>query len=248
VNGGPDGSREGQAAPIRSQERFCVIVPGYNEGKCIGEVVRGIREHCPDVVVVDDGSTDNTAAEAEAVGAHVLKHETNRGKGIALESGFRYAVEQGYAFVVTMDADGQHDPADVSALVEEYARSGKPVIIGSRMDRAENMPLVRRLTNRFMSWLLSREMKQHVPDTQSGFRLYRADVLGMLATESRGYAAESECLLRLAANGIEIGSVPIRVIYGNEESSINPFKDTCRFFRMLGKWRRENGRTPAGNK
>lgn len=231
----------------RSEERFCVIVPGYNEGECIAEVVRGILQHCPNVVVVDDGSTDSTAVEAEAAGAHVVKHEQNRGKGMALESGFRHAAERDYDFVVTMDADGQHAPDDVPVLVNEYVKTGKPVIIGSRMGNPANMPLVRRLTNRFMSWLLSREMKQTVPDTQSGFRLYRADVLGLIATESRGYAAESECLLRLAAAGVEIGSAPIKVIYGNEVSSINPLKDTLRFFRMLRQWREENGRPRAGS-
>ena len=230
----------------RENERFCVVVPGYNEGKRIGDVVRGIREHCPDVVVVDDGSSDDTVSEAEAAGAHVVRHDRNRGKGVALESGFRYAIEEKYDFVVTMDGDGQHDPADVPILVEEYVRSGKPVIIGSRMARPENMPLKRRLTNRFMSWLLSREMKQWVPDTQSGFRLYRSDVLELLGTESGGFAAESECLLRLAGNGVQIGSAPIKVIYGDEVSKISPLKDAFRFFRMLRKWRRDGGGANAG--
>lgn len=229
----------------RSDEKWCVIIPGYNEEKRIAGVVRGIRKHCSDAVVVDDGSIDRTASEAEAAGAHVLRHRFNRGKGAALETGFRYAAEKKYDFVVTIDADGQHDPDDVPGLVAEYVSTGKPVIIGNRMANPGNMPLVRRWTNRFMSWLLSKEMKQSVPDTQSGYRLYRSDVLGLLATDSHGYAAESECLLRLAAAGIQIGSAPIRVIYGDEVSRISPLQDTLRFFGMLKKWRRGAGASEA---
>ncbi|MDA0991695.1 MAG: glycosyltransferase family 2 protein, partial [Verrucomicrobia bacterium] len=136
---------------------FCVIVPAYHEAGRIGGVVARIRGHCDAIVVIDDGSSDETAAEAEAAGAHVIRHQTNQGKGVALETGFDYAATQGVEFVITMDADGQHDPVHIAEFVDHYRQTALPVIVGSRMADPRTMPLVRRLTNRFMSWLLSRK-------------------------------------------------------------------------------------------
>jgi glycosyltransferase involved in cell wall biosynthesis len=215
------------------KKKFCVIIPGYNEHGRIGKVVEGVKRHAEHIVVVDDGSKDDTGIEAGKAGAVVLRHEMNKGKGIALNTGFKYARDNGFEFVITMDADGQHAPEDIPAFVEAYGRNRTPVIVGSRMDRAEAMPLVRKLTNRFMSWLLSRKMGQRVPDTQSGYRLFRCDVIPDVPEESGRFAAESEALLMLAADGVKIGSVPIQVIYRDEKSKINPVKDTIRFFSML---------------
>jgi hypothetical protein len=125
---------------------------------------------------------------------------------------------------------------DIPAFVGEFERSGPAAIVGTRMDRTENMPLVRRLTNRFMSWLLSRKMGQFVPDTQSGYRLYRKDVLSLVQVESARFAAESESLLCLSAAGFRIASVPIKVIYGDEKSKIHPVRDTLRFISMMRKY------------
>ncbi len=224
------------------EHRFCVIVPGYQEEGRIGKVVEGIRRHCRDVVVVDDGSTDGTAAEAERAGAAVLKHGVNKGKGAALNTGFKHAIEGGYEFAITMDADGQHDPDDIPVLVEAYTRTGTPVIIGNRMDNTEHMPWLRRATNVYMSWLLSRRMGQRVPDTQSGYRLFRCDVLAAVTVGSSRFAAESEILLSLSEKGLKIGSAPIKVIYRDEKSKIHPIRDTVRFYAMLNRRRkrREN--------
>jgi glycosyltransferase involved in cell wall biosynthesis len=220
------------------EKKFCVIVPAYREGGRIGEVVRGILKHAAHVVVVDDGSPDNTAGEAEKAGATVLRHGVNRGKGIALNTGFDYARKNGFEFVITLDADGQHDPEEIPRFVETYRRTGTPVLIGNRMDRADAMPLVRRWTNRYMSRLLSRRMGQRVPDTQVGYRLYRCDVIPQVPEESGRFAAESEILLLLAEKGIAIGAVPIQVIYRGEKSKINPIRDTLRFYRMLRRHRK----------
>jgi glycosyltransferase involved in cell wall biosynthesis len=217
--------------------RYCAVVPAYREGGRIGKVVEGIRRYCPNVIVVDDGSPDETVKEAESAGAFVLRHEVNRGKGEAHRTGFEYAHRQGYDFVITLDADGQHAPEDIPAFVDEYEKNRTPVLVGTRMADPRTMPLVRRLTNRFMSWLISREMGQWVPDTQCGYRLYALDVLPLLNFQSAGFAAESEVLLNLADKGIKIGSVPIRIIYGDEKSKIRPVRDTMRFFAMLRKHR-----------
>ena len=220
--------------------KFCVLIPGYREEGRIGDVVKDVLKYGGDALVVDDGSPDATAAEAEAAGAIVIIHEENKGKGVALETGFKCAREKGYDFVVTMDADGQHDPADMEAMIKVHKEDGFPVVVGSRMwDHSDKMPFIRRMTNLFMSWLLSREMGQRVPDTQSGYRLYAREVLGKLKVHSARFAAESEVLLALADEGVKIGSSPIRVIYSDEKSKINPVRDTWRFFEMLREYRKK---------
>jgi glycosyltransferase involved in cell wall biosynthesis len=219
-------------------QRGCVVIPALNEERRIADVVRRVRERIPEVIVIDDGSRDDTSGVAGAAGATVLKHGVNRGKGAALETGFRYVRERGFDFVVTMDGDGQHDPADLTRFVETHTRTGIPVLVGNRMTDVDRMPVVRRLTNRFMSWLLSREMGQSVPDTQCGYRLFQSDVIPILSAESAGFAAESEVLLELAGRDIRIGSVPVATIYRDEKSKISPFKDALRFFGMLRRYRR----------
>ncbi len=219
-------------------EKGCVLIPAYNEGKRIAAVVCDVLKVCPNVVVVDDGSPDNTADAAHAAGATaVLVQNPNQGKGAALNRGFQHAREMGYEFVVTVDGDGQHAAEDIPAFIDAYAQ-GVPVIIGNRMSDTATMPFIRRLTNRFMSWLISRKMGQRVPDTQNGFRLYKTSVIPEMQTGSQRFAAESEILLELAANGVKMGAVPIQVIYRDEKSKINPIKDTWRFFKMLRGWER----------
>jgi glycosyltransferase involved in cell wall biosynthesis len=225
--------------------KYCVVVPAFREAGRIGEVVRRIRAHSPNVVVVDDGSPDDTAGEAEAAGAVVLRHEVNQGKGRALQTGMEYARRQGYEVAVTLDADGQHDPDEIPRFLEAYRRTAAPVLVGNRMSDVRDMPLVRKCTNWFMSWMLGRIMGQVVPDTQCGYRLYRTDIYPPITGASARFAAESEILLELAARGLTIGSVPIRTIYGTEKSKINPLTDTVRFFRMVRRFRRRAREVPG---
>lgn len=222
--------------------RGCVIVPAYREGGRIGPVVTAVRQYLPDVIVVDDGSPDSTAAEAERAGALVARHDVNRGKGAALDTGFRVARERGFEFVITMDGDGQHAASDIPRFVEAYARTGLPVLVGTRMADTRTMPFVRRMTNRFMSWLLSREMGQRVPDTQCGYRLYQLAVVPEISAESKRFAAESEILMDLSHKGVTIGSVCVATIYGTEKSKIHPVADTLRFARMLRQYRKRRRR------
>ena len=210
-----------------------ILIPAYQEGARIGPLVRCVRSFASRIVVVDDGSRDDTAAAAREAGAEVLVHPVNKGKGAALQTGFQYAREQGASFVLTMDGDGQHAPADIPVFIEAFATQGCAAIVGNRMDDPSKMPLVRRLTNRFMSWLLSRKMGQLVPDTQNGFRLYRTDVIPPMQDGDSRFAAESEILLILSQHGVRIDSVPVQVIYGDECSKIRPLRDTLRFWNML---------------
>ena len=222
---------------LRARERCCIIVPAFREEHRIGDVVKAIREKCPNVIVIDDGSEDGTARCAEEAGAMVIRHPQNKGKGVAFNSGFKYAREKGFDLVITMDADGQHSPTEIPKFIEAYVRTGIPVLVGNRMWDTKDMPQIRWLTNRFMSWMLSRVMGQYVPDTQCGYRLYRCEVIPFVAAESERFAAESEILLHIARRGIRIGDVRIATIYGEEKSKVNPLFDTFRFFSMLLKYR-----------
>lgn len=222
--------------------RGCVVIPAYREGGRIGAVVREVLTYMPDVLVVDDGSPDDTAAEARATGVAVIRHATNLGKGAALDTAFRAARESGFEFVITMDGDGQHAPAELPKFIAAYRAGEAPVVVGNRMGDTRTMPRIRRWTNAFMSWLLSREMGQWVPDTQCGYRLYTLAVVPAISAASKRFAAESEILMDLSHKGIRIGSVPIATIYGTEKSKIHPVKDALRFVRMLVQYRRARAR------
>jgi glycosyltransferase involved in cell wall biosynthesis len=232
-----------QSAPPAAS--WCAVIPAYREARHIGPVVEAVRGWGATVLVVDDGSPDDTARVAEAAGAVVLRHPVNRGKGVALQTGFQEALRRGCAFVVTLDADGQHDPADLPNFLDAFRRTGIPVLIGNRMGDTAAMPWLRRITNRVMSRLLSSMMGHYIPDTQCGYRLYRNDVLTVLASESPGFAAESEVLLRLAARGVRMDAVRVRTIYRDECSSIRPVRDTWRFVCMLARYRRAGRVTRA---
>jgi len=227
----------------RHEQKSCVVIPAYREQRMIGDVVQRVRKYVPSVIVVDDGSPDRTAEEAGAAGAVVIRHACNMGKGVALNTGFDYARQNRFDYLITLDADGQHDPADIPRFIEAYERTGIPVLIGNRMGGLSNMPRVRKWTNRYMSWLLSRAMKQYVPDTQCGFRLYRCDVLPFIEAQATRFAAESEILLHIASRGIRMDAVPITVIYNEGKSKINPIRDTFRFFLMLSRYYRERNRS-----
>lgn len=223
-------------APLKT----CVLIPAYQEEAHIAAVVREVRDYCPEVIVIDDGSADRTAQAAAEAGATVLAHVRNQGKGAALQTGFDHARAQGFDLVLTLDADGQHAPSDIPAFLQTYERTHSPVLVGNRMDNPAGMPWLRRRVNRFMSNLLSRLMGQYVPDTQCGFRLYHRSAFpeNVRDPASRRYAAESEVLLRLALQGRKIGAVPIQTIYGDEKSKVNPLTDTVRFFRMLRRFKK----------
>ena len=213
--------------------RFVAVIPALDEAEGITEVVQTVRACGIDVLVVDDGSRDETARVAEEAGAIVLRHDMNLGKGMALATGFTWAREHGVNAVITLDADGQHDPLEIPKFIEAYQRTGIPVLVGNRMWNPAGMPCIRRLTNGYLSGVLSREMGQFVPDTQCGFRLYRCDIIPFVAAHSAGYAAESEILLHVADRRIRIGSIRIRTIYRDQKSRISPLRDTLRFYRML---------------
>ena len=210
-----------------------VLIPSYNEEARVGQVVREARKHADRVLVVDDGSADRTAQAAAAAGAEVIRHRENLGKGAALKTGLKALVERGSDPVIVLDGDGQHDPAEIPGFLAEARRSGAGIVLGNRMAAAESMPFVRYWTNRTMSAILSRLAGQKVPDTQCGYRLLTADVIGKLSFATSNYDTESEMLIEAGKLGFGISSVPVKTIYRGEVSRIRPGRDTVRFLRLL---------------
>jgi glycosyltransferase involved in cell wall biosynthesis len=202
------------------------LVPAYEARSTVGEVVRGIRRHIDRVVVVDDGSRDETGAEARAAGAEVLRLSENRGKGAALRAGLETVLSAPYGatHVAFVDADGQHDPSDLAGLLEA-ARRGEEFVIGSRMAVPEAIPAYRFRTNEIGSRILTRMTGHEIEDGQSGFRVVAASVLRRLRLTARGYAIENEMLLKAAPHVRRFAHVPVRAIYGGP-SHYRPFRDT----------------------
>ena len=211
----------------------CLLIPAYHEAKAIGQVLSEACEVMESVVVVDDGSQDATAQIAEDSGVIVIRHQVNSGKGAALRTGFQYVLDHGYDAVITMDSDGQHAVDDIPGFLEAFKNRGSGVIIGSRMGDISTMPSFRRFTNRTSSFIGSLLVRQKLSDSQSGFRLISADVLRAVELETSGYEMESEILIKASRAGFRISSVPIKTIYGEEISKIDPVADTCRFLRLL---------------
>jgi glycosyltransferase involved in cell wall biosynthesis len=215
--------------------KVCVLLPAYNEEKAIGKIVNQIRAYDLDVIVVDDGSTDNTVNIAQQAQARVISHPKNQGKGQALRTGFKFILDNNYDAVIIMDADGQHSVQEIKSFIEYAMNSDAGIVIGNRMGRPQNMPLVRILTNKFTSMLLSQIVKMEIPDSQCGFRLIRGAVLKKLDLSTLKYETESEILIQAAKNNFKIESIPVKSIYENHKSRINPILDTIRFCNLIGK-------------
>jgi glycosyltransferase involved in cell wall biosynthesis len=222
---------------MASKETVLAIIPAYCEGRFIGQVVRQVLQYVQTVLVVDDGSPDNTTAEAKAAGAQVVRHPTNLGKGAALKKGLQYAVSIDAAFFLFLDGDGQHDPSDIPAFIEAINSSNADLVVGNRMNNLKTMPLIRRWTNQFMSWQIGRICKIPVPDSQCGFRLARKELLPVLMAPSNRFEFESESIILAARQGFRLGFVPIRTIYTDQHSKIRPLRDTIRYLRLIRKYR-----------
>lgn len=218
--------------------KIAVLIPGYREEAAIGRVVAGVKKHLDLVLMVDDGSPDATAERARSAGAEVIVHSKNQGKGASLKTGLRSLAERGVDYFLVMDSDGQHDPDDIPHFISAASQSEFAVFCGNRMNDLSSMPFVRKVTNKFMSWRISRVCGQHIPDSQCGFRMYRRDTLPHLLCETNNFDYETETLLLIARNGLTIGSVPVKTIYGNEKSKIHPIRDTIRFFRLMHRYRK----------
>jgi glycosyltransferase involved in cell wall biosynthesis len=208
--------------------RAAAVIPAFNESRSIGAVVEGVRGTVAHVIVVDDGSSDDTAERARAAGAEVLVHDINRGKGHAVRTGLGRALDGTFTHVLLIDADMQHLPREAAALLAEAEGSGAEIVLGERRFERSQMPASRYHANRIGSRVLSWFVGVPVRDTQCGFRVFRVDALRPLKLSASGYEIETEMLLKVRRRGGRIVSVPITAVYGNQRSKLRPIPDTTR--------------------
>ncbi len=220
---------------------ICIIIPAYNAGQTISNVVcEGLQFGTP-LLVVDDGSTDATASIAGSLPINVIRHRCNQGKGAALRTGFTWAIEHGFSGVVTMDADGQHDPAAIPFLVETARERHVDILIGSRFSQFQEMAGLRAFWNRFGVWCVRKRTGFTVSDSQSGFRYYSVRLLRNVGLTSTGYDLEMEIVMKAWRQGFTVDSVPVaaRVADGRATSHYRPVRDTWNicmtFLRLMRK-------------
>ena len=212
------------------------LIPAYNAEAFVGDVIRVAREHVP-VIAVNDGSKDGTLAALRASGATVIDQQPNQGKGAALKRGYRAAMDSGAAAVIQLDADGQHDPAEIPAFLRRFRDTRADLIIGER--QFDQMPFVRRASNTIGRAAFSWAMGRRINDNQSGYRLLSRRLMdAVLASDESGYEFEMDQIVIAVKRGWRIEGVPIRTIYGEEVSNIKPLQHVVHFFRMVRDARR----------
>jgi len=216
-----------------------VIIPAHDEGPRVGGVVRAVVAQGLPVLVVDDGSADDTAEAARGAGARVLTLQPNRGKGAALKAGFGEALSEEsegrpWAAFLTLDGDGQHDPAEIPAIIQTWSDTGADLVVGARDYR--DMPPVRWFTNTVSKKLFSWAVGETIPDNQSGYRLRtRRLAEACLASTEQGFAFEVEEIAICVGRRYRLAWVPIKTIYGTEVSDIKPWSHLLGFMRVT--WR-----------
>ncbi len=202
--------------------KIVACMPAYNEEKTIAKIILLAERHVDQVLVCDDGSTDLTAEIAEKMGATVIRHKENLGKGAALRTLFKKAIEQEADIVVTLDSDGQHDPAEIPKLIEPILAGEADITIGHRL-QSEEMPLYRRIGNKLLTALLRKAARAPVLDTQSGFRAYSRKALQAISIEVDTIAVDSHIIVEASRKGLRVKEVPVKTAYkGLKHSTLNP--------------------------
>src|SRR5262245_51127041 len=217
---------------IRSQT--AAVIPAYQDEKHIGDIARRTRERLDHVLVVDDGSTDQTAERAREAGAEVVVHRENRGKGEAIKTGLAHwfaapsqvasGPDRQITWAILLDSDGQHLPEEIDRFVAAAASATRPTFfIGNRMNNVTGMPFIRRVVNRYMSKEISRVCRQEIPDTQCGFRMVDRELALHLRGGGHRFDYDTEVLIIASRTDYQIESVPITTVYTDQVSTIHPF-------------------------
>lgn len=213
--------------------KCCVIVPTFNNAPTLAAVIGDVMNFVEDVIIVNDGSTDDTEAVIQTLRvAGVISYEKNKGKGYALRQGFKKALEMGFCNAVTIDSDGQHTGHDIPGFLEKLNEFPGRLIIGSRLLRQENMPGGNTFANKFSNFWYRLQTSINLPDTQCGFRLYPLKQISEIHFFTNRFEAELEMLVRATWRGIPICSVPISVYYPPPEERISHFRPYRDFLRI----------------
>ncbi|HEY8149866.1 MAG TPA: glycosyltransferase family 2 protein [Vicinamibacteria bacterium] len=213
--------------------RIAAAIPAYQAGASVGDVVRRTREVLPEVLVVDDGSSDATAEAARGAGAELMAHRVNRGKGAALVTAFRTLFARGCDAVVTLDADGQHLPEEIPKLLD--AAREADFVLGTRAHLFDEMVAARRVANRLSSWVISWAAGQPLSDVQTGFRLYTRRLVEATGFPETRFDAESAVVVRACRRGFRVVTVPVRLGFadGRTTSHYRPLVDSLRIARSV---------------
>jgi glycosyltransferase involved in cell wall biosynthesis len=212
--------------------KVLIAVPTYNNATTIAQVVKQIQEYSDDIVVINDGSTDNTQTILDSLAIPNISYTPNRGKGYAIRQLFHYAKENGYNYVLTIDSDGQHYASDIAKFIEQITLNPDSLIIGSRNLKADNMPSKNTFANKFSNFWYVVETGKTLDDTQSGYRLYPIRKIGGMRFFSNRYEFEVEVIVRAAWKGINVYNIPIQVYYPPQEERVSHFKPLKDFTRI----------------
>lgn len=232
-------------------EKIFVVIPAFNEAKTIAALVRDVQRYVPSVIVVDDGSADDTVRLVAGTGATVVRHATNQGKAASLMTGFRAALAEGATAIVSLDGDGQHRPEDIPRFLAAMREHPGDLIIGSRLADRAAFPPSRYRANRIANFWLSWASGYPIEDSQCGFRVYPRAVLEKVAvpTDGRGFVFESEFLITAARAGIRAHFVPIPALYNRtppRASHFRPVADIAGIVGMVAASLLRRGMYPAG--
>lgn len=221
-------AKNGEIPDVRgiSPQNITVVLPAFNEEVAIGSIVLLTKHYCDTVIVVDDGSSDRTAAIARRAGAHVIVHEANKGKGVALKTGFKAAADLGADVIVTMDSDGQHNPSEIPRLAAPVIDGTAEMVNGSRYlsHKDKNTPVYRRVGQTILDTATNMNSGLRITDSQSGFRAFAASTKDVFRFNARGMAIESEMLADAGRSGLRIKEVEIGVRYDVDSSTISPIE------------------------
>ena len=202
-------------------KRSIAIIPCYNEEYTIGSVILKAKNHVDEVLVVDDGSTDETAKIAKKAGAKVISHGYNRGKSAGIKTGFSYALTNNYDYVITLDGDAQHDPHEIPLLLTTLKNNGHDITLGTRWGHTTEMPLWRKFGKRVLDYTTSLGNGGFVTDSQCGFRAFNRRAIENLAPRLNGkaFAVESEQLIRAHEAGLQVTTKKISCKYKDLDTS-----------------------------
>ncbi len=221
-----------------TSKEIIVAVPAFNAGKTLEKVLSEVSNHVArnQIVVINDGSSDDTVSSAKRFGVILLNHKENFGKGAALKTVFDYVLTRTKArAVITLDADGQHAPLEIPLFIQAFSYDQSDLVIGARNFSLGVMPFMRIMSNAITSKLISWKVKQPIKDSQSGYRLYSRRLLQSVRLKTNGYETESEILLQACRAGLRLTFVPISTIYNGEVSHIRGLPDISRFLRLYVK-------------